>query len=144
MRSKDQILLEKIYTNLKENEQMEFPNMKIPVNPLAKETQDNVKDSGGIAEPHKSPVSEKQKGPHPQQIEKIKNLITQKGTFKTARILLNYILTNEIQLGLNDLSDDTTISSVVEDIESYLEDGDIEGAWHTAKDSVEEIMSNQF
>lgn len=123
MRSKDQILLEEIYTNLKENEQMEFPNMESPT---------------------PAPVENEVKEPNSQQIEKIKSLISQKGAFKTARILLNFVLNKEIQLGLNDLADDSTVSSVVEDIESYLEDGDVEGAWQTAKNSVEEIMSNQF
>lgn len=123
MRSKDQILLEQLYTNITENEQMEFPSMESPTPP---------------------PVENEVKEPSSQQIEKIKNLISQKGAFKTARILLNFVLNKEIQLGLNDLADDSTVSSIVEDIESYLEDGDVEGAWQTAKDSVEEIMSNQF
>lgn len=65
----------------------------------------------------------------------IQDYIDKHGTRNTARAMLNKRVQAVCGLSLDDLSDTCEISDTCDEIESFLEDGDIQGA----KDCLKEI-----
>jgi hypothetical protein len=83
--------------------------------------------------------------PSTSDIEKIKGFVSSKGSFKTARMLINSFI-KKISGGAADLSilpDTSSLANGVDSVSSFLDEGDYESAWAEAKNTASDILYDE-